>query len=55
MGEKEVFKIKGKTTSIYKIIDGAGIPRRNSKDLSKFYNLEDPELQYWLRVHMCRW
>lgn len=49
MSLKEL-KAKNKTGSdtIYKIIDGAGIPRRNSKDLSKFYNLEDPELQYWL-------
>lgn len=46
---KEI-KAKYKTGSdtIYKIVDSNGYPRRNSKDLTKFYKLDDPETQYWL-------
>ena len=34
--------------TIYKIVDKNNIPRTNSKDLSKFKNINDLELQYWL-------
>ena len=41
-------KYKTGSDTIYKIVDRSETPRRNSKDLSKFYNLNNPETQYWL-------
>lgn len=41
---KTTYKTSSET--IYKFIDAVNIPRKNSKDLSKFYNLEDREFQY---------
>jgi len=43
-------KVKYQTSSdtIYKIIDKNNIKRHNSKDLSKFYQLNDKQVQYWL-------
>lgn len=34
--------------TIYKLVDQAGIPRKIFKDLSIFYDLTNPELQYWI-------
>lgn len=41
-------KYKVGSDTIYKIVDATGVRRANKKDLSLFYDLENPELQYWL-------
>lgn len=41
-------KYKTGSSTIYKLVEEHGIKRKTQKDLSKFYDLEDPEVQYWL-------
>ena len=41
-------KYSTSSDTIYKILDLNNIPRSNSKDLSKFYDLNNKELQYWI-------
>lgn len=41
-------KYNTSSDSIYKFIDKRGISRKNKKDLSKFYNLNDSQVQYWI-------
>ena len=41
-------KYQTSSDTIYKFIDERGVPRSNSKDLSKFKNINDPQVQYWI-------
>lgn len=41
-------KYRTSTDTIYKLIDKNGIARKTYKNLDKFYDLKNPEVQYWL-------
>ncbi len=49
MSQKDLKKkYQTSADTIYKLVDSNGIKRKQYKDLDKFYNLSDPEVQYWL-------
>jgi hypothetical protein len=41
-------KYQTSSDTIYKLVDANGINRKNYKNLDKFYDLNNPETQYWL-------
>lgn len=47
MSQKDLKKkYQTSADTIYKLVDNNGIKRKQHKDLDKFYNLSDPEVQY---------
>jgi len=47
MSQKELKKkYQTSADTIYKLVDNNGIQRKTYKDLDKFYDLSNPEVQY---------